>query len=179
MQGSTEGSETEWPDSNKANNKSPCGVLLPKLRVIPWWELLSLERGSRSKFWSNPVQMQAGSPRYDTGTVAIPSHRIIFFLVPGTYNINLFPYLKFMAKDKTKSESVLTLPLSSKPNSDTACTNPQSSKESYTLLTGSAGTHFRGVFCLSNCCHTLKSLQVVKVHPLRTLNFNTKQVSTT
>lgn len=41
---------------------------------------------------------------------------------------------------------------------------PQSSKESYTLLTSSAGTHFRWVFCLSNCCHSLKCLLVKSIH---------------
>lgn len=65
MQGSTQGRETEWPDSNKANNKHPHGVLPPELRVIPWWKLLSLQPGSLNQFWSNPE--------------AITSHAIDFF----------------------------------------------------------------------------------------------------
>lgn len=79
MQGSTEGSATEGPDSHKANNKSPHGAVLPEPRALPWWELLSLEHDSQGKFWNNPVQMQAGIPRYDTGTVAIPTHESDFF----------------------------------------------------------------------------------------------------
>lgn len=79
MQGSSEGSETEGPDRNKANDKNPQRALAPELRDPPWWELLSLEHGSQGKFWSNPVQMQAGIPWYDTGTVAIPAMGLIFF----------------------------------------------------------------------------------------------------
>lgn len=93
------------------------------------------------------------------------------FLVSAISNINLPPYFKFKAKDKTKCKPALILPLSSKLNSDRGCTNriPHSSKESYTLLKGSAGKHFTWVFYLTNCCHTMKSLLVVnEVQPLQT-----------
>lgn len=49
--------------------------------------------------------MQAGNPRYDTCTEAIPypKDNFLFFLITRTYNIHSFPYLKFKTEDKPKS----------------------------------------------------------------------------
>lgn len=56
----------------QANNKSLHRVLIPMLRVIPLMGTALPWTSLSKKFLSNPVQMQAGIPRYDTCTEAIP-----------------------------------------------------------------------------------------------------------
>lgn len=161
---------TEGSDRNKAKSQSPRGALPPELRdppdgtALPWtWPSgWVLEQSRADASWHHQIWY------WHSGNTQ-PWHWS--FLVSAISDINLSPYSKFKAKDKTKCKSALCAS-KHQLNSDRGCTNriPHSSKESYTLLPGSAGKHFTWVFCLSDCCHTLKSLLLVvnEVHPLQT-----------